>query len=170
MNTEKPGAVFDAMVFLQAMVSDQGPAFACQQLVDNGEPTLFDSPAVLEEVKDIANRPRVRQKFKNLTPEKVQAFPEDLNALAVPMVDIPHIFSYLRDPDDEPYININLAIAAGANYLVQCWQAGTGHAAGRGKSRARCDGEPQEKSMPLGPFSFRRGNFLDLAPRRCSNR
>jgi putative PIN family toxin of toxin-antitoxin system len=116
MSTERPGGVFDAMVFLQAMVSDQGPAFACQRLVDNGKLTLFVSPAVLEELKDIANRPRVQQKLKNLTPENVQAFLDDLDALAVRVIDVPHVFTYPRDPDDEPYIN--LAIATGAKYLV----------------------------------------------------
>jgi putative PIN family toxin of toxin-antitoxin system len=116
MSTNRPGAVFDAMVFLQAMVSDQGPAFACQRLVEDGKLILFVSPAVLDEVKDIANRPRLRQKFKNLSPENVQAFLEDLDAIAVPIVDVPHVFAYPRDPDDEPYIN--LAIAAAAKYLV----------------------------------------------------
>jgi hypothetical protein len=69
MSTGTPGAVFDAMVFLQAMANDQGPAFACQRLVDEGKLTLFVSPAVLEEAEDVANRPHLRRKFKNLTPK-----------------------------------------------------------------------------------------------------
>jgi predicted nucleic acid-binding protein len=67
------------MVFLQALANDQGPAFACQRLVDEGKLKLFVSPAILEEVKDIANRPRLQRKFKNLTPENVEAFLEALH-------------------------------------------------------------------------------------------
>ncbi len=73
-------------------------------------------PAVLEEVKDIAHRPILHRKFKNLTPENMDAFLEDVRTVAVLLTDIPHVFSYPRDPDDEPYIN--LAIAAGAQYPV----------------------------------------------------
>jgi len=116
LSTDTPRVIFDAMVFLQALTNDQGPAFACQRLVDEGKLLLFVSPAVLEEVKDIAHRPRLQRKFKNLTPENVEAFLEDIRALAVLITDVPHVFSYPRDPDDEPYIN--LAIAAGAQYLV----------------------------------------------------
>src|SRR5262245_45998306 len=112
MSTDTPGVVFDAMVFLQALVNDQGPAFACQQLVDAGKLTLFLSPAVVEEVKGLADRPRLRRKFKNLTPESMDAFLEDVCALAVLLPEVPHVFSYPRDPGDEPYLN--LAIAAGA--------------------------------------------------------
>lgn len=116
MSTGTLGAVFDAMVFLQALVNDQGPAFACQRLVDEGKLTLFVSPAILEEVTDITQRPILRRKFQNLTPENVRAFLEEVSALAVLITDIPHAFTYPRDPDDEPYIN--LAVTAGAHYLV----------------------------------------------------
>jgi putative PIN family toxin of toxin-antitoxin system len=116
MSTDTPAAVFDAMVFLQAMANDQGPAFACQRLVDEGKLTLFVSPAVLEEAKEIANRPLLQRKFKNLTPKHVETFLQDVRAVAILIADVPHVFSYSRDPDDEPYIN--LAIAAGAQYLV----------------------------------------------------
>jgi predicted nucleic acid-binding protein len=44
------------------------------------------------------------------------AFLADVRAIAVALKDVPHLFSYPRDPDDEPYVN--LAIAAGARYLV----------------------------------------------------
>ena len=116
MSAGTPGAVFDAMVFLQALTNDQGPAFACQRLVDEKKLTLFVSPAVLEEAQEIAHRPILQRKFKNLTPENMAAFLEDVRAVAVLLPDIAHVFSYPRDPDDEPYIN--LAIAAAAQYLV----------------------------------------------------
>jgi putative PIN family toxin of toxin-antitoxin system len=116
MTKEKPRAVFDAMVYLQAMVNDQGPAFACKRLVDEGKVILVVSPTILEEAKEVGNRPSLQRKFKNLTSENVTAFLQDLRAKAVEITEVPQVFRYPRDPDDEPYIN--LAIAADARYLV----------------------------------------------------
>jgi predicted nucleic acid-binding protein len=46
-------AVFDCMIFLQAAVTDRGPAFACFELVEAGEVTLYVSPLILSEVRDV---------------------------------------------------------------------------------------------------------------------
>jgi putative PIN family toxin of toxin-antitoxin system len=116
MNETPPGAVFDCTVFLQALVNRKGPAFACKQLVDDGQVVLFLSQQVLAEVTEVLNRPELHQKLPALTAERVQAFLADLAARATTVADVPLQFSYPRDPKDEPYLN--LALAAGARYLV----------------------------------------------------
>jgi predicted nucleic acid-binding protein len=62
------------MVFVQALASDKGPAFACLELARNGRLELCVSPAVLLEVRDVMNRPRLRKKLPALTRERVDAF------------------------------------------------------------------------------------------------
>jgi len=116
MSTSVPGAVFDCVVLLQAAVSNKGPAFACKGLLDSGRFTVFLSPEVLAEITDVLNRADLQKKFKTLTPERAEAFLCELTSKATSLTDVPRRFSYERDPDDEPYIN--LALAAGARYLV----------------------------------------------------
>jgi predicted nucleic acid-binding protein len=52
-----PLAVFDCMVFVQALASDQRPAFACLQLVREGKVELCVSPGILAEISDVLVRP-----------------------------------------------------------------------------------------------------------------
>ena len=109
-------AVFDCMVYLQAAANPSGPAFACFALVDAGKVTLCTSAPIFAEVRDVLNRPALRTKFPRLTAERVEAFLCNVEAKAVVLAEVPHVFSYPRDPDDEPYLNI--AVAAGAKHLV----------------------------------------------------
>jgi predicted nucleic acid-binding protein len=64
-------AVFDCMVFLQAATKRTGPAAACLALVDDGHVQLFISVNVLEEVRDVLNRPAIRKKFPAITDEEL---------------------------------------------------------------------------------------------------
>ncbi len=115
MSAAVPRAVFDCVVLLQAAVSTKGPAFACKKLVDAGKVSVFLSAEVLAEITDVLHRPELQRKFK-FTPERAEAFLRDLVAKTVALAEIPKHFSYPRDPDDEPYIN--LALAAAASYVV----------------------------------------------------
>lgn len=78
--------------------------------------SLYVSEDILREVRDVLTRPKLRQKKRNLTEERVDALMQRLSQKAVLVKNVPKQFAYDRDPDDEPYIN--LAIAAGAKYLV----------------------------------------------------
>lgn len=109
-------AVFDCMIFLQAATNHTGLAFACFQLVDDGRLTLCLSPEILAEVRDVLSRPSIRRKFPHLDGERVDEFLASAEAKGVVLDEVHHVFSYARDPNDEPYIN--LAIAANAQYLV----------------------------------------------------
>lgn len=68
---EKPGAVFDCMVCLQAVVSQAGPAAAALNLLDAARITLFVSAATLAELRDVLTRSKLRQKRRTLTDERV---------------------------------------------------------------------------------------------------
>ena len=109
-------AVFDCMVFVQSAGRDTGPAAACFRLVDAGIAELWVSPRVLAEVAEVLSRPRVLRQFRKLTPEKIAQFLADIAAKAKLLDAVPQAFSFPRDPKDEAYIN--LAIAVDASYLV----------------------------------------------------
>lgn len=113
---EKPGAVFDCMLYLQAVASDVGPAAACFRLLESGIFALFISHEVLAEVRDVLGRPRIRARNPRLTDERVEAFLEQVRKYAALVHEVPTPFSYERDPKDEKYVN--LALAAAAPYLV----------------------------------------------------
>jgi putative PIN family toxin of toxin-antitoxin system len=113
---EKPGVVFDCMMYLQAAASPAGPAAASLRLLEAGRFRLFVSAEILREIRDVLGRPRVRSKNPGLTEERVDALFELLAEQAVLVNQVPEQFSYERDPKDEPYVN--LALAVGARYLV----------------------------------------------------
>src|SRR5437870_3708345 len=102
-------AVFDCMVYLQAATNEDGPAFACLRQVDEGKVRLYVSVPVLAEVTDVLTRSSVRRKFPNLTPERVQTFLASVRNRSVMIDEIPAVFRYTRDPDDEPYVNLAIA-------------------------------------------------------------
>jgi putative PIN family toxin of toxin-antitoxin system len=112
----KPRVVFDCVVCLQGAARETGPAGACFQLMKDGHITVYLSTAILAEVSEVLNRPKSRQRFKSLTDERVQEFLQALQNVAVLLDPVSPTFTYPRDPDDEPYVN--LALAAGAKYLV----------------------------------------------------
>lgn len=108
--------VFDCQVFLQAALSDHGPAGRCLRAVDLRIVQLCLSGSVLAEIGDVLARPELQRRFERLTPTLIDHFLSRLRRLAVLVDDVPSLFAYDRDPDDEPYIN--LAIAADATHLV----------------------------------------------------
>jgi putative PIN family toxin of toxin-antitoxin system len=116
MTPKVPCAVFDCVVLLQAAVSQKGPAFACLRHARTDQLRIVLSAEVLAEITDVLNRPELQRKFKTLTPHVADAFLRDLVENSDMVFEVPEVFTYHRAPDDEP--QINLAIAAGARYLV----------------------------------------------------
>jgi uncharacterized protein len=112
----KPRAVFDCMVFLQGAARPAGPARACFRLVDEDRVRLCLSAEILAEVRDVLTRPKTQRKFPLLSPEWVESFLQNAESKAVVLTEVPRSFTLERDPKDEPYLN--LALAAGAHYLV----------------------------------------------------
>ena len=104
------------MVFVQAVANPEGPSFACFELARSGQLTLCVSPEVLAEVSEVLSRPKLRRKLPNLTPEVARVFLADVTGYAELTGEVPEPFHYERDPKDEKYVN--LALAVGARYLV----------------------------------------------------
>ena len=67
-------------------------------------------------MRDVLLRPKTRARFPSVTSEAVEAFLQDLADKASLQESVPSKFTGMRDPKDEPYIN--LALAAGGAYLV----------------------------------------------------
>lgn len=104
------------MVFLQGLISESGVAVNCFELFENGTVELFVSEEVLAEIQDVITRPKLQAKYFRLTDERAEKLVEVLRTKATIIKDVPHVFSYTRDPKDEKYIN--LAIAAGVEYII----------------------------------------------------
>jgi putative PIN family toxin of toxin-antitoxin system len=109
-------AVFDAMVFLQAVANPDGPSGACLAQVRSGQLILFTSPQIVTELRGLLDRPNIRKKFPNLTDELAERFVTEIELISISLDDVPNVFAHPRDPKDEPYIN--LAIRAGVEFLI----------------------------------------------------
>jgi putative PIN family toxin of toxin-antitoxin system len=114
--TELPRVVFDCNVLLQAAAREKSVAAKCLNLAESGLIQICVSREVLAEAEDVLNRPEIRAHFPDLSDEIVGAFFKRLQNLSVLIRSVPKKFSYPRDEDDEPYIN--LAVAAGAEFII----------------------------------------------------
>lgn len=88
----------------------------CFELFENGFVELFVSEDILAEIQNVITRPKLQAKYSRLTNERAKKLIEVLRTKATLIKDVPPVFSYMRDPKDEKYIN--LAAAAGAVYIV----------------------------------------------------
>lgn len=113
--SRNPVTVFDCVVFLQGLLSKSSPAVACLELVEQDRVRLVMSEAVLAEIKDVLSRPLLRERNQALTDEKVENLIDLILAKAEFVETVPAHFSYSRDPNDEPYLN--LAIETEAIFL-----------------------------------------------------
>jgi putative PIN family toxin of toxin-antitoxin system len=114
--TDKPRVVFDCNVLLQAAAREKSVAAKCLNLAESGLVQICVSREVLAEAEDVLNRPEIRGHFPDLSDEIVGAFLKRLEKLSVLVRPVQKKFSYPRDEDDEPYIN--LAVAAGADFII----------------------------------------------------
>lgn len=114
--TESPITVFDCCVFLQALMSKSGPAVRCMELVETNRIRLVMSEEILTEIKDVISRLALVLMNPHLTDLKVENLIDMLLAKAEFVDQVPKRFSYPRDPNDEPYIN--LAIETKAAFIV----------------------------------------------------
>jgi putative PIN family toxin of toxin-antitoxin system len=112
----KWAVVFDCNILLQAVARKTVPAAACLRLAEEGLVQLRLSEEILTELSEVLKRPTIRTRYPELTDEIIEDFLNGLRSIAGVISDVPKRFSYPRDVDDEPYLN--LAIEAEANYLV----------------------------------------------------
>ncbi|MAT70840.1 MAG: putative toxin-antitoxin system toxin component, PIN family [Planctomycetaceae bacterium] len=103
--------VFDCNVFLQALISDQGPAAHCFEAAQTGHVTLYYSQEILAEFADVALRPKIVQRF-GITAEAVELFTELIEGAGKLIESVPQVFHYERDPKDAHYVDLAVAILA----------------------------------------------------------
>ena len=108
--------VFDCMIFLQAAANGESPAANALDLLDTGEIQLYLSAPILEEVRDVLGRGEVRTALPQISDVRIEALFRRLDKKAVMVRNVPRSFEYSRDPTDEPYLN--LAIAVKAKFLL----------------------------------------------------
>jgi predicted nucleic acid-binding protein len=63
----RPRVVFDCMIFLQATASESGPAAALLRLVERNVLSLFVSREILDEVRDVLSRSKIRRNNPDIT-------------------------------------------------------------------------------------------------------
>lgn len=112
----RPRVVFDCMIYLQAVVSESGPAATLLRLIDDDALSLFVSNAILEEVREVLSRPKIRKRNPDITDERVNALINRVLEKATVVNNISPHFVYSRDPKDEKYIN--LAVEAEVSHLI----------------------------------------------------
>ena len=71
-------AFFDTNIFLQALISERGPAVRCLEYFDQGRISLAVSRATLAEIADVLTRSHLREKYPVLTDERVAELLERL--------------------------------------------------------------------------------------------
>jgi putative PIN family toxin of toxin-antitoxin system len=111
-----PRVVYDTMVFYQWAVLPEGRVHRTAHAVLDGAVRLCLSAELVSEVKDLLNRPAIRDHSVNLTTERTERFIDTLMKRAEWFPAIARAFTWPRHPDDDHLFN--LAIAAQARFLV----------------------------------------------------
>lgn len=110
-------AVFDCVVYVQAVLSNKGPAFACLSLAEQKQVQLHFSPDILDELQRCLSSRTLRKRANVLTDDRVQLFLERVVNAGTLSPNPPAAFSLKRDPKDEPYLNLAIALMR-ASFLV----------------------------------------------------
>lgn len=108
--------VFDCNIIWQSFFFENGVSAKCKKLVDDEKIILLLSREVLDEMREVMNRPEFLARFESATEKMVDKFLEQLAKKSVFIKSVPQKMTLTRDPDDEPYIN--LAIEGKADYIV----------------------------------------------------
>ena len=108
--------IFDTVTLVQSTINPKGVARKCLAYFEQGKISVAISRDTLAEVKDVLSRPYLRQRYEHITDELVTVLVELLSYRGIYVRHVGKHFTYPRDPDDEPYLN--LAIEVSADYLI----------------------------------------------------
>lgn len=111
-----PRVVFDCNVFWRAFFSSYGVGHQCYRLLAEKQVLHFVSTATVDELVDALSRAEYLSKFPEFEIDDVEEFVRYVVSISTIIAAVPHVFDLLRDSDDEPYVD--LAIAVEADYLV----------------------------------------------------
>lgn len=114
--TDRYLVIFDTVVLVQSAINPDGAAGKCLACFEERRVSAAISRATLKEVNDVLSRVALRNRFPQITNEKVSRLTEILQKEGIYLRQVPHHFTYPRDPKDEPYLN--LAIEVQADYLI----------------------------------------------------
>lgn len=108
--------IFDTVTLVQSTINPNGAAGKCLAYFEQGKISVAFSRATLAEVKAVLSRPHIRRRYKHITDEIVTGLTQLLSYKGLYVRHVSEYFSYPRDPNDEPYLN--LAIEVSADYLI----------------------------------------------------
>ena len=114
--TDRYLVIFDTVALVQSTINPKGPAGKCLDCFLDGRISVAISRETLKEVKDVLSRAALRNRFPQITDEKVSGLTDSLQNDGIYLRRVPRHFTYPRDPKDEPYLN--LAVEVHADYLI----------------------------------------------------
>ena len=113
MSDEKIKVVIDTQIFLRAAINRRSlPAKLLFDMKDKYE--LVVSQAIVDEIEDVLNRPKIRKKFATLTDEVVETVTTLLSETE--QVNPSEVAEVSRDPKDDKFLAC--AKSAQAQYIV----------------------------------------------------
>lgn len=115
MEVAAPHVVFDCNIYFQALIGPSGPAGECLHAAQRNRIVLYLTNQILAELNDVCRRPKVATKF-GITAARLEQYQNVLRTIGLLVHDVPHVFTYQRDPQDEHYID--LAIATHSELVV----------------------------------------------------
>ena len=109
-------AVFDTNIYLQAILSETGPASACVEELFAGRIEVLVHPEILAEIDDFLLRPRVRSKYGQVRSVRTVDLVRKISKYGRWVPSVESVVKLDRDPSDS--IFLNLAITYDVDYLV----------------------------------------------------
>jgi len=106
MSASAHRAVFDCVVFAQALISTNGPAAECIERVRRKRVVLFASASILREIRELPYKISPRH---GVTVEQAEQLANEVTRIATIVEDAPPIYTHPIDPDDSIYINLAVA-------------------------------------------------------------
>jgi putative PIN family toxin of toxin-antitoxin system len=110
---DKPRAVLDTNVFVSALISPIGKPAAILKALRSRRFTLVSSPPINEEIIEVLNRPRIRDRYG--LGDRIFDVSFILWEVAELVIDLPEV-RVCSDPDDDKFLAT--AIGGRADYLV----------------------------------------------------
>lgn len=107
-------AVVDTNILVRAMIKPHGTVGPVLLRLRHGDYTLLYAQPLLEELVDVLNRPRIREKYQ-LTDQDIQTVVRLILLRGEPVVSEKRITA-CRDPRDDKFLEV--AVAGGADVIV----------------------------------------------------
>jgi len=104
--------IFDTVILVQSTINPHSAARKCLHYFEQGKIVIAVSRATLAEVRDVLPRPFIRQRYDHITDEIVDSLIRSLSYRGLYVRHVGEHFTYPRDPDDEPYLNLAIEVSA----------------------------------------------------------